>query len=90
MVPSLERGISISNSFNFDRMFDSSPGKEQEQSHCVVIENGVTHPGESTTAESKTQDSLGGIPMESSRPMTSRLISRRQEKQQSGDLLSHT
>ncbi|KFK39771.1 hypothetical protein AALP_AA3G285500 [Arabis alpina] len=68
MVPSLERGISISSSFNLDRMFDSSPGKEQEQTNGVVTENG---------------DSLAGCPVESSRPMTSRLISRRREKQQS-------
>ncbi|KAG7547830.1 PRONE domain [Arabidopsis suecica] len=73
MVPSLERGISISSSFNLDRMFDSSPGKEQQQSHLV----------ESTMPESQNQESLGGSPVETSRPMTSRLISRRQDKQQS-------
>lgn len=77
MVPSLERGISISSSFNIDRMFDSSPGKEQQQQPHLV---------EPTMPESQTdQDSLGGTPVESSRPMTSRLISRRQNKQQSGD-----
>ncbi|CAA7031694.1 unnamed protein product [Microthlaspi erraticum] len=85
MVPSLERGISISDSFDFHRMFDSSPGKEQEQeqSRSVVTENGVLHHVESTTQESQTQDSIGECPVESSRPMASRLISRRQEKQQS-------
>jgi len=75
MVPSLERGISITSSFNLDRMFDSSPGKEQQQPHLA----------ETTMPESQTQDSLGGSPVETSRPMTSRLISRRQDKQQSGD-----
>lgn len=90
MVPSLERGTSNSNSFDFGRMFDSSPGKEQEQeqSRSVVIENGVLHLVESTTQESQTQDSLGECPVESSRPMASRLISRRQEKQQSGNSFS--
>lgn len=86
MVPSLERGISISSSFNYDKMFDSSPGKEQEQSNCVETENGVSHLA--TTPETQAEDGIAGSSVETSRPMTSRLISRRREKQQSGDLLS--
>ncbi|EOA18689.1 hypothetical protein CARUB_v10007265mg [Capsella rubella] len=79
MVPSLERGISISSSFNFDRMFDSSPGQEQEQQQ----QQQQPHLVEPTTmSESQNQDSLKS-PVETSRPMTSRLISRRRDKQQS-------
>ncbi|CAA7045788.1 unnamed protein product [Microthlaspi erraticum] len=68
MVAALERGLSVSKSFNFKRMFDSSSTKHHQQSQTLVVENVDSHIVESNTPESQNSDSFAESPVESSIP----------------------
>ncbi|XP_010550868.1 PREDICTED: rho guanine nucleotide exchange factor 8-like [Tarenaya hassleriana] len=79
MVPALERGLSVSRSFNFRRIFDSPPSQHQSN-HGLAMENGDADLGDSITPESQSQtpEAAGVSPaVDNSRPIPSALTRER-------------